>query len=359
MAVIFLVLLLLILLAQRWSMSKVLNGVDFDYTPSRLLVAPGEKFELTINLSNHSRRFVPFIRVEGFLPAGLTVHDQSSEFKTINENDSILQNPSFSYSTYLMPRSGLRNVLSASISRRGRFSFRGARLWGGDFLGWNENRHNIDCFSEVVVYPKECESTRLEEMIGGFFGDLSVRRFIIEDPVLTAGFREYTGREPMKAISWTQSARTSSLVVKNYDYTTEASVTVLLNVECEPDCPKTDKEMLIESCYSLTHTVCRKLEERRVKYDFYTNALTSGALASWSYIGEGLGRTHFETILEGLGRASYELRESLPAIMKRLRPLGTRSLIIITPTKKQRIFELLNQENLSSAFVIPAGELMP
>ena len=45
------------------------------------------------------------------------------------------------------------------------------------------------------------------DVLSGFLGDVSVRRFIYEDPVLTTGFREYTGREPMKHISWTQSAR--------------------------------------------------------------------------------------------------------------------------------------------------------
>ncbi len=68
-------------------------------------------------------------------------------------------------------------------------------------------------------------------MLGGVIGDISVNRFIFEDPMLTVGFSEYTGREPMRDISWTQSARLGRMMVKNYDHTVDLSVTILLNVQ--------------------------------------------------------------------------------------------------------------------------------
>ena len=160
----------------------------------------------------------------------------------------------------------------------------------------------------------------------------------------------------MKSISWSQSARTGNLMVRNYDYTTEPSVTVLLNVECpEEGDGVSDREALIEECYCITHTVCKILEERRIKYEFYTNATSSGAFSNWSYIAEGLGNKHFFTILEGMGRASYRKTEPFSVAVKRVEIRGINSLIIITPTDENAILPYLNREIAMRALIIPAG----
>ena len=166
--------------------------------------------------------------------------------------------------------------------------------------------------------------------LGGFLGDISVRRFLMEDPVLTLGFRDYTGTEPQKAISWKQSARLNRLVVKRYDYTLEPSVTVLLNVECRGE--DADAK-LIERAFSLARSVCELLEGKRIKYDFITNATTAGALGLWSSVTEGLGSAHLGAILEGLGRATYDRTEPFEATVKRAarRAEAGRSHVIVTP----------------------------
>lgn len=345
MAVILLALVVLAVFVERWSVENALKGVEFDYGPSLLLAAPDEKFTITANLANRSMRFIPFIKVEEYLPPDVKLYEHNAKVVSDFKGDFW-----YTFATFLMPRSGLRRDISASIPRRGRYIFRGAQLSGGDFLGLKEQEQRAEANREIVIYPRETAAEGVSEFMGGFLGDLSVRRFIIEDPVLTAGFREYTGREPMKAISWTQSARTGSIMVRNFDYTTEPSVTVLLNVECREE----DREDLIESCYSITHTVCRILEERKVKYDFYTNATTSGAFADWSYIGEGLGAKHFLTILEGLGRASYMAREPFSACLKKVDQRSARSYVVITPTDNDQARSILNRENAGQTLVIPA-----
>ena len=347
MTIFIFVLIILAYFVEKWSLDYALKGVVFHYQPSLVLAAPDEEFAILSSLSNHSFRFIPFIRVEEYLPFGLVVHDHSVQTAAGSSEYNKL-----SYTTYMMPCAGLRRRVMASIPDRGRYIFPGAHLSGGDFLGLNEERQRVSLFAEVVIYPRESENRKLEDVMGGFLGDFSVRRFIMEDPVLTAGFRAYTGREPMKAISWPQSARMAEIMVKQYDYTTEASATVLLNVECAEE----DKEQRIETCYRLTRTVCRILEERKIKYDFYTNATTSGAIADWAYIGEGLGEKHYFTIMEGLGRASYRFTEPFSAMVKRMKSRGVKALIVITPTDRERIMTQLSRENAMQALILPAEE---
>ena len=155
-----------------------------------------------------------------------------------------------------------------------------------------------------------------------------MRRFIHEDPVLTAGFREYTGREPMRAISWTQSARGLGMMVKIYDHTAQPSVSVLLNADGQGE----DLARDLEICYSLARTVCRTLEERGIQYDFVSNAMELNTFFAVAELGDGLGQRHFEGVLERLGRSGCQA--SYPGERLLERSAATRShrgRILITP----------------------------
>ena len=298
--------------------------MSFSYEPSLLLAAPGEGFEVVTKLSNHSWRFIPYVQMAEYLPECTTVNATGA----VLDKEVVAGEIRHISKVYLMPRSHLLRRVPVSIEARGRHLFSGATLRGGDFLGLEENHKKFNVFSEVVVYPAPAEEDYIKEVTGGFIGDISVRRFIVEDPILTQGFREYTGREPMKSIAWQQSFHKpgGQLMVKNSDYTTELSVSVVLNIESK------DKQQ-IEKCLSITHRVCLILEERRVKYDFFSNIVARGSNGNWAYISEGIGRAHIQRILEGLGRAAYHSAESCEALIARtLKTQSTKkSIIFITP----------------------------
>ena len=168
-----------------------------------------------------------------------------------------------------------------------------------------------------------------KEVLGDFLGDYTVRRFILEDPVLTMGFREYTGREPMKMISWKQSAQRQRLMVKEYDHTIEPVLSILVNTEttCE-DCGE-----LLEKAYSLARSVCSNLEAKGISYDFYTNAQMAGGTGDNHMVNEGLGSRHFAKVMELLGRSMQIHSFSHSMLLKIARENGgnERGLIIITP----------------------------
>lgn len=45
-------------------------------------------------------------------------------------------------------------------------------------------------------HPRECDLPELDGLMGGFLGGISVNRYLYEDPILTAGYREYTSGRP-------------------------------------------------------------------------------------------------------------------------------------------------------------------
>jgi uncharacterized protein (DUF58 family) len=319
------VLLVAAAIFQLYTLRRGFDGVSYSCAPARDSVEPGEAFEVVTVLKNGSRRFLPFIGLQEAIPAEAEMITPGIETQTLSRGNRVM-----SERVYLTPRQTLTRRVTVKLPRRGRYFFRGATLTLGDFLGLQEIQQSYSALSEIVVLPARYPIDPDFAALGGFLGDVSVRRFILEDPVLTLGFREYTMREPLKAISWTQTAKAGRLMVKNYDHTLEPSLTVALNVAC----PVSDAwEDHIEASFSLARTVCEALEKTGVQYDFVTNATASGALSLWDSLGEGLGRRHLMTILEGLGRATYAPTEPCAALLDRLCRRGQqgRATLLITP----------------------------
>lgn len=354
MIVFFIVCVAVAIFAERWSVNHALDGVTYDQRLSRALVEIGESFEVVTTVRNASRRFIPFIKLSEDVPRGLGV---GARMYTVGFDESRAR---INSTIYMMPRQRMTRRVSAALDARGRYTFNGATLYGGDFLGLSERARFFPKFREAVVLPKRLKSERLDETLGGFLGDVSVRRFILEDPVLTLGFREYTGREPMKQISWPITARMGRMMVKSYDYTLELTVTVVLNIDtmlysylAQP---------LMERCYSIARDVCEILEERRIQYSFVTNAAALNMTGPWAHVPDGLGSSHLSTVLEGLGRATYAHRESVRALANAAlrRAESGRAHIFITPTAvdiPDGALSILRDRTGANVLVIAAEEV--
>lgn len=356
MLIFVIVLVALAAAAQFWSLRHALDGVEHHAAPDRKLVEPEEQFSLVSTVTNRSRRFVPYVRVQQIVPQDLRSLDDRAELQTRGQGYCAL-----CYNLWLMPRQSWRQSLPVTLGKRGRYVFLDATLYGGGFLGVDETVEYVHQYEEIVVIPARCQAPSLETTLGGFLGDRSVDRYILEDPVLTLGFREYTGREPMKSISWTQTARSGQLMVKKYDYTLELTATVLLNIETDRTEGWEDR---LEKCFSLTRTVCETLEEKQIPYRFVTNAGAAGALSQWSQVSDGLGSGHLSTILEGLGRATYEpLRPFVFTLDQTARHAEQgRTHILITPQRQGDWLPALGRlEQLSGspALILTPEEVLP
>ena len=309
-------LLLLLLAAQTWALRRCLESVREDYWTEKTIVDCEEEFAVLLSVTNRSRRYLPFVKVSLGLPRGCTLASGSGSGKE-----------KAAYTCSLRPWQEVRFRVPVKIGHRGRYVLRHPELTGGDFLGLREQQRECPQFREVIAAPKRQTCPRLDQALGSFLGDYSVRRFLYEDPVLTAGYREYTGQEPMKQIAWKQSARVGSWMVRQQDHTVEPAVTVLLNVETRESMEMT------EAAFSLARTVCEALEERRIKYDFATNASQAGGRKRGAEVAEGLGESHILHVLECLGRGLVEAGRPFFDMLEEaaLRTGRNRGLLVITP----------------------------
>lgn len=351
MILLFVILLILVgLLAQKYVLTHSHDAVESDYWPEQNIVEPEEEFDMVISLKNKTKRTLHYIRAEHTYYRGISVSARvNGVYRDPGTGSHMVK-----CSTWLKPGQHTLLKIPISISERGRYVFFHPKVYLGDFLGLTEIIQDVNRFREIVVAPKEWEQPEWKEVLGNFLGDYSVRRFLYEDPVLTIGFREYTGREPMKMISWTQSARRQSLMVKEYDHTIEPVISVLLNIESDT----ADREDVLEKCFSLTRSVCQMLEEQGISYDFYTNALQAGSAGDDYMINEGLGKRHFEKILESLGRSMYKPMFSFEKLFELAETFGgkDRGKIIVTPTEEDLGFVYQSSNSSHHILILEASK---
>ena len=321
-AIILPAVLLLAVLEYYWAKWS-LRALKFRGSPDKVLAQPGETVTWTAEVENHSPMPILFARLWQTFPGKLEIQEkkewtdshvtESFQFSHVEERMS------------LMPRQRCRRSLRFSLTKRGSYTLGKYRLSAGDLLGFAEESTGGEG-QELVIMPDRSRDLKMLQALGGFLGDISVRRFILEDPILTIGFRDYTGREPMKAISWTRTAVTGTMQVKQYDHTAEQNVVVLLNVEG-------GSEQDLEECFRLTRSVCEELERKKIPYAFRTNGNLPGPVGKVFSLAAGLGGVHLNTILYGLGKADDTCFQSLGYLVEQTlkHRKQNEAYIIITP----------------------------
>lgn len=339
--------LLVVLLERRWA-KYALDALEFQLSVEPALAEPEQVVTCRFTVKNHSRLPIPFVRLKLDFPREVEPTAQQCW------NDSYQRAKVMSwYSEHRMTLPGRRSItkqIQLRFPHRGAYTLGAYQLSAGDLLGFREE----SCQGEgqkVVVVPGLSRQQTAVDAVGGFLGDVSVRRFILEDPILTVGFRDYTGREPMRAICWTRTAQTGALQVRQYDHTAEHHVVVLLNTEGAT-------ESQLEECLRLTRSVCEKLEQRRISYGFVTNANLPGPVGKVQLMTEGLGQQHLHTILYGLGCADKTCFFSFRRLVRKTLKMrkSNESYIVITPRRDESCIRQLSNAAGSPVCVLSGSQ---
>lgn len=292
------------IISEIVSLKRDPDMVELDYTISARCTEPGIPFSVRIAVTNKSRIPISY----------LAVREVCSPAATLSEAIAFRERQDGLHTKKVCRVKGRqRKILTSetSVSERGVHLFCVESYEFGDFLGFNELQKKVSYRREVVVYPKRLDNADLTDALGRFYGDLAAKRFLIRDPILTIGCREYTGREPMKEIHWLQSAHRGELMVREFDYNRQLSACVILGVDAVSPA---DTEGLDECC-STARTICELLAETGASVNFFTNSLLirrSGREVWKCDVSSG----STGELLEGLGRVSYNACCSLESLLE-------------------------------------------
>ncbi|MCI8402280.1 MAG: DUF58 domain-containing protein [Lachnospiraceae bacterium] len=317
---------LVVCLEKRWARAS-LTRLSCHGGCDASLVEPKTTVTWSATVENHSSLPALYVRLTQTFPKeAVPEYEKESSHMT---QGRLKTHAYVEKSFFLSGRSSYTCRLTFHLPARGRYLFGERTLYSGDLLGFRETSRVEELEQRIVVMPARTQDPRSLQVLGGFLGDISVRRFLMEDPILITGFRDYTGREPMKDVSWTRTAVSGRMQVKQYDHTTEQTVMVLLNMEG-------GQAEDLEQCFRITRTVCEEMEDRGIPYAFRTNGDVKGPVGQLAWLSEGLGRQHLHTLLYGLGQAGYTCFFSLEYLVKQtLRQIKRgQSYLLITPPVK-------------------------
>jgi len=345
----FLFFILLIgVIVNELSKKYVLNNVYFYRNFSKKVLEIGEDVFIEIVVENRKILPVTFLQVIEELPS---IFEYKFKVDRVKTKDFLYHTITF----FLLPYQRIKRKYLATCNKRGRYIFGNIEIRGGDFLGLNVKTKALNYIQDIVVLPKRADLEKDIIPYGSYSGDISVRRWIIEDPTMIIGVREYTGREPAKNIHWPLSLKHGELLVKNFDFTYENNAMIMLNVECaKPYWMKMDGEA-IEKCISVTRSIGESFYYKKIPFGFLTNSLIYGLPREENILYPAFDESHLYTFLEYLGRISYNVNFPFEEVIKKF--LGAQNLlistfVIITPYILEEYLPFINAVNSELCKVI-------
>src|SRR5699024_2401129 len=116
-------------------------------------------------------------------------------------------------------------------------------------FGFGEDFIRHESPAEVIVYPNLAAIEDIPLPSHSWLGEMVVRRWIMEDPFLTAGVRDYEAGDALNTINWKATARTNQLQVTKNDFSADHYLMIYVNCNQTSDIwlPIVDEDLIEES----------------------------------------------------------------------------------------------------------------
>ena len=294
----------------------------------------GEEVEIESTIENRKILSISFIRISERFPQGL------SKGKNV-------------YNLFILPYERIKRKYKIYGEERGLYYIKDSTLSLGDFIGFKLEHKEVDVNKNIIILPRKIELKDSITPLGSLNGDTSVRRWIVDDPLMTIGIREYTGNEPERHIHWPSSLRYGELMVRNFDFTTDNRVIIILNLESVKPFWSGIKKEPIERAICLTRAVMEELQKAKIPYGFATNSYSTKEKGSQFYH-PGLGENQLDYFLEILGSINYGIATSFEDHLNEIsrQRVNYTTFVVITPKIFESYIEPLDNLNVTATKTI-------
>lgn len=301
----------------------------------------GDTVELIEEIGNRKWLPVPWLRVESQLRTGLEFGSQEN---LEISSGSIYQNHKSFFS--LLPYTKITRRHKLVCARRGVYRLSAVSLTVGDVLGISTATERKDVEGELLVYPLPADVSALPADTRSWQGDITVRRWIVDDPFMIAGVREYRSGDPLKGVNWKATARSGRLQVHQLDFTADHRLMIVLNMENhEGMWQRVNDEPLIEYGLSLAAGYARLAVAQGMEAGFAVNApVEPGAERPIVLLPEG-GRGRLEELFEAMARMPMECSVPVYLVLEQLAELESRrmDILLLTAFESVRMLEAVEE----------------
>ena len=314
-----------------------LKRIGYERRFSRPSAFEGEKVQLVEIIRNRKILPVPWLRVESRISPNLKFgHGGVSEEREISADQyhkSVF---------YLGPFSQITRRHDVTCLKRGHYGAGTLALTCGDLLAaWTDTRQmSMDC--SIDVYPRILSEDELSTPSTRWQGELAVKRWIMPDPFLVSGIRDYRAGDPLRDVHWRASARTGSLQVKTRDYTADPRMLVVLNVQASEeqwgDLMDYEQED-IEQGIRIAATLCQRALGAGVEAGFATNACLLGERGTGKtiYIPARRSNSQMDILLTAMARLDIHREVTFPTLLEEMMSLEGEDILILTLYESEQI----------------------
>lgn len=324
---VFIIIVIVSILINQLILKFGYNDLFYKMNIERRFVEIDEPIAITTVVENRKLLALPLLTVRELFPTAFV------EAKNV-------------HNMYILPKQRVSRKYITSCRHRGKQNIETVELELGDFFGFKAQKAFLNLNEYVIVKPKRVDLSQVLTLVGALSGEIPVKRHLIDDPLMTIGIREYTGSEPQRFIHWPSSIRYGELMVKQFDFTSENNVLVLLNCEAKKPSWEPIEEDLIEKTISFCRGIVETLEESKIPYGLMTNAKDKrNIVEDVTEVRTAMGRSHFEATLEQLSVLEYRLVNFFENMLIKLQTNQSRfkTLVIISPRILDTYIDPLNE----------------
>jgi uncharacterized protein (DUF58 family) len=200
-----------------------LRRIEYQRRLSQYQVFFGEEIVFEIEVTNRKPLPLPWLQIEDELPERVTLLKGKA---TITHDDRVILNNMFPINMYHR----VKRRFPMKCLQRGCFVFGPTHIRSGDLFGFFRRNMEIEKLDYLLVYPRLVPLEKLGIPSQQLFGDIRLKHHLFQDPVLTAGVRDYHSGDSLKRIHWKSSARLGKLQTKVYEPTTTIDISIFLDV---------------------------------------------------------------------------------------------------------------------------------
>lgn len=254
----------------------------------------GEESGLKESIENRKRLPLPLLKVKFRTDRNLLFKNQSGSRTT----DQYYRNDMFRIG------SGERVTrrLSFTGGRRGYYTIDEVSLVASDLFFLTQMLADLSVRTELYVYPRPYDSSRLRQALIQMNGELLSRRHLLEDPFEYRGIREYQPYDDMRSINWKATAKSGDFMVNQRNFSTLRNVRIFFNIQ---DDNVLKKEESVEMSLRIVTSLCMFFLRQGIQVSCYGNGVDILTHAPVS-IESRMGQQQMDTIYRALARVDTQ-----------------------------------------------------
>lgn len=291
----------------------------------------GDEVVMTWRIGNKSRFPLTWLRLDTCFSPNLEFEYAKTDGKEWVEYRSV---------HYMPGQSECRYDYNCVFRKRGYYLFKDVDFHFTDYFGFRTHEGRFSDSAAMYVYPNLRPIDQLIDKSQQYMGDREVKRWVVEDPLIHVGSRDYTGAEPMKYIHWNATAQTGKLQVKKFAYTTEKSSMLILNAQTKTHFWQGKEEALLEQLVETVASYVSLFEKSNDQYGFASNCpVQEGAGGVMLPIARG--RKHYHKVFRALTQITHYTNSTAAQLVRYAisHNVPTTHLVLVTGIMTDELYD--------------------